>query len=129
MSKQLHNGEITLKQLLKGTASAQKDIRSLDYGIKDTAQYTRTINAFVKLLEEKIKNSKIDDELVKKLATAFENLDVTAILESEKKSQSGSKGAPLKNVMDNEKLNRVNEDLAKRIGVKLDEDIDKLLDF
>ena len=65
LSKQLHNGEITLKQLLKGTASAQKDIRSLDYGIKDTAQYTRTINAFVKLLEEKIKNSKIDDELVK----------------------------------------------------------------
>lgn len=129
LAKSVNDGNMTTKQLLKEAASAQKNIRGVEYGLEDTAKYNKTVNMFIKLLEEKIGNSTIDDVLVKKLTTAFENLDVTAILESEKIGQRGGKGAPLKNVMDNEKLNKVNEDLAKRIGVSLDSTADKLMMF
>ena len=129
IAKSVNNGDATLKQMLKTAANTQKDIRSVEYGIDSTAKYNKTVNMFIKLLEEKIKDSKLDDALVKKIATAFENLDVTAILESEKIGQKGGKGAPLKNVMDNEKLNKVNEDLARRIGLKLDESQSKLMAF
>ena len=127
--KSVQNGDMTLKQMLKEAANTQKNIRSVEYGIDSTARYNQTINMFVKMLEEKLKDSKLDDAIVKKIATAFENLDVTAILESEKIGQRGGKGAPLKNVMDNEKLNKVNEDLARRIGLKLDESQSKLMAF
>ena len=129
LAKYVQSGDMTLKQMLKEGAAAQKNIRSVEYGLESTSKYNRTINMFIKLLEEKIKDSEIDDVLIKKLTTAFENLDVTAILESEKIGQRGGKGAPLKNVMDNEKLNRVNEDLAKRIGVSIDNAQYKLLTF
>lgn len=129
LSKHVQSGDMTLKQMLKEAANTQKNIRSVEYGIEDTARYGRTINTFVKLLEAKIGNSKLDDVLLKKVATAFNNLDVTAILESEKIGQRGGKGAPLKNVMDNEKLDKVNADLARRIGVKLDDSMSKLMTF
>ena len=129
LAKSVNDGNMTTKQLLKEAASAQKNIRGVEYGLEDTTKYNKTVNMFIKLLEEKIGNSTIDDVLVKKLTTAFENLDVTAILESEKIGQRGGKGAPLKNVMDNEKLNKVNEDLAKRIGVSLNSTADKLMAF
>lgn len=129
LAKSVNDGTMTTKQLLKEAASTQKNIRSVEYGLEDTTKYNKTVNMFIKLLEEKIGNSSIDDVLIKKLTTAFENLDVTAILESEKIGQRGGKGAPLKGVMNNEKLNKVNEDLAKRIGLKLDEASDKLMAF
>ena len=129
LAKYVQSGDMTLKQMLKEGAAAQKNIRSVEYGLESTSKYNRTVNMFIKLLEEKIKDSEIDDVLIKKLTTAFENLDVTAILESEKIGQRGGKGAPLKNVMDNEKLNKVNEDLAKRIGLKMDEAQYKLMTF
>ena len=129
LAKYVQSGDMTLKQMLKEGAAAQKNIRSVEYGLESTSKYNRTVNMFIKMLEEKMGSSKIDDVLIKKLTTAFENLDVTAILESEKIGQKGGKGAPLKNVMDNEKLNKVNEDLAKRIGLKLDDVSDKLMTF
>lgn len=129
LAKSVNDGTMTTKQFLKEAASTQKNIRSVEYGIEDTARYNKTVSMFIKLLEEKIGDSKIDDVLIDKITTAFENLDVSAILESEKIGQRGGKGAPLKNVMDNEKLNKVNEDLAKRIGASLDETTDKLINF
>ena len=86
LAKSVNSGNMTTKQLLKEAASAQKNIRSVEYGLEDTTKYNKTINLFTKLLEEKIRDSKIDDALIQKITTAFENLDVTAILESEKKS-------------------------------------------
>ena len=129
LAKAVNDGSMSTKQMLKEAAATQKNIRSVEYGLSDTTKYTKTVNMFTKLLEEKLGNSKIDDVLVKKIATAFENLDVTAILESEKIGARGGKGAPLKNVMENEKLGRVNEDLAKKLGVKLDSVQYKILTF
>ena len=129
LARMVNSGDMTLKQMLKQAANTQKNIRSVEYGLEDTTRYNKTVNMFIKLLEDKIGDSKIDDVLVDKLTTAFENLDVSAILESEKIGQRGGKGAPLKGVMDNEKLNKVNEDLAKRIGAKLDSAQFKLLSF
>ena len=129
LAKYVQSGDMTMKQMLKEAANTQKNIRSVEYGVEDTARYNKTVNMFIKILEDKIDGSKLDDVLLKKIATAFENLDVTAILESEKIGQRGGKGAPLKNVMDNEKLNKVNEDLARRIGLKLDESQNKLMAF
>lgn len=129
IAKSVNNGDTTLKQMLREAANTQRNIRSVEYGVESTTKYNKTVNMFVKMLEEKLGNSKIDDVLIKKITTAFENLDVTAILESEKIGQRGGKGAPLKNVMDNEKLNRVNEDLAKRIGLSIDNAQYKLMNF
>ena len=129
IAKSVNNGDTTLKQMLREAANTQRNIRSVEYGLDSTTKYNKTVNMFVKMLEEKLGNSKLDDVLIKKITTAFENLDVTAILESEKIGQRGGKGAPLKNVMDNEKLNKVNEDLARRIGVSIDTAQYKLLTF
>ena len=129
LAKAVNDGNMSTKQMLKQAASTQKNIRSVEYGMEDTSRYTKTVNMFTKLLEEKLGDSKIDDALVKKITTAFENLDVTAILESEKIGAKGGKGAPLKNVMDNEKLNKVNDDLAKKLGLKLDSIQYKLVTF
>lgn len=129
LAQSVNKGEMTLKQMLKEAASTQKNIRSVEYGLEDTSKYNKTVNIFLKALEERLGNSKIDDVLVKKITTAFENLDVSAILESEKMGQRGQKGAPLRNVMDNEKLGKVNEDLARRVGLKLDGATYKLVTF
>lgn len=129
LAQSVNKGEMTLKQMLKEAASTQKNIRSVEYGLEDTTKYNKTVNMFLKLLEERMGDSKIDEVLVEKITTAFENLDVSAILESEKIEQRGGKGAPLKNTLDNEKLGRVNEDLARRIGLSLDTTTDKLITF
>ena len=97
LAKAVNDGNMSTKQMLKQAATTQKNIRSVEYDLGDTARYTKTVNMFTKLLEEKLGNSKIDDALIKKITTAFENLDVTAILESEKIGARGGKGAPLKN--------------------------------
>lgn len=129
LAQEVNNGSMSLKQMLKEAATTQKDIRSVEYGLEDTTKYNKTVNMFLKLLEERMGDSKIDEVLVEKITTAFENLDVSAILESEKIEQKGGKGAPLKNTLDNEKLGRVNEDLARRIGLSLDTTTDKLITF
>jgi len=129
LAKSVNDGTMTTKQLLREAANTQKNMRSVEYGLESTTKYNKTVNMFIKLMEERLKNSKLDEVLIKKLTTAFENLDVTAILESEKIGQRGGKGAPLKNVMDNEKLGKVNEDLARRIGVRYDNAQYKLINF
>ena len=129
LAQSVQKGEMTIKQMLKEGAAAQKNIRSVEYGLEDTARYNKTVNMFLKILEDRIGNSKVDDVLVEKLTTALENLDVSAILETERINERGGKGAPFKNVMDNEKLKGVNEDLAKRVGLKLDDAQYKLMAF
>lgn len=129
LAQEVNNGSMSLKQMLKEASATQKNIRSVEYGLEDTTKYNKTVNMFLKLLEERMGDSKIDEVLVEKITTAFENLDVSAILESEKIEQRGGKGAPLKNTLDNEKLGRVNEDLARRIGLSLDTTTDKLITF
>lgn len=129
LAQSVQKGEISLKQMLKEGAATQKNIRSVEYGLEDTARYNKTVNMFLKILEDRIGNSKVDDVLVEKLTTALENLDVSAILETERINERGGKGAPFKNVMDNEKLKGVNEDLAKRVGLKLDDAQYKLMAF
>lgn len=129
LAQEVNNGSMSIKQMLKEASATQKNIRSVEYGLEDTTKYNKTVNMFLKLLEERMGDSKIDEVLVEKITTAFENLDVSAILESEKIEQRGGKGAPLKNTLDNEKLGRVNEDLARRIGLSLDTTTDKLITF
>lgn len=129
LAQEVNSGSMSLKQMLKEASATQKNIRSVEYGLEDTTKYNKTVNMFLKLLEERMGDSKIDEVLVEKITTAFENLDVSAILESEKIEQRGGKGAPLKNTLDNEKLGRVNEDLARRIGLSLDTTTDKLITF
>ena len=64
LAKHVQNGDMTLKQMLKEGAATQKNIRSVEYGLEDTARYNRTVNMFIKILGEKIEDSKLDDVLI-----------------------------------------------------------------
>jgi hypothetical protein len=127
--KAFNKGEISSDKLAKGFAQALKTVQSVDYGMRRTERYNDSAKDFFDKLAKEIDGKKITETLLDKIESALTNLDMTALTQSYKENEKGTKNALFKNVKDNDKLKDVNTDLANKIGAKLDDVTFKLMSF
>lgn len=118
LKSSFNKGDISSKQLIKGFVDIARDLRAIDYDIKNSAKFNKAENKFITDLSKSIdKGGKIDDKKLDKIITAISNLNTSAM---------SGEDPLLKSTKDNKKL----EDIIKEVKAstnKRDSAIDKVL--
>ena len=105
-------------QELKKIVNYTKSTLSTDYGVKFTERFNKSLSQFEKSLEDKIKNEKGKVD-ANKLVASLSNIVASAVAQSLRAEQRGSKGALLRGVSkDSSEMKALADEIAKKIGME-----------
>ena len=119
LKNSFNKGDISSKQLIKGLVDISKEIRTIDYDVKNSAKFNKAESSLTSKLAKVLDGQKLDKAQLDKVITAISNLNTSAM--------AGSNPI-LKGSTDNKKLEEILKEIRKSTN-KQDSTLDKIYNF